>query len=78
VRLHSGNGSHDEMDRRAVACFEDALQDVGLTADPRLARTLRDYVAWATTTTMAYYPSSADGVPAGLPIPRWSWDGPVD
>lgn len=78
VRMHSGNGDHQEMDRRAIACFEGALQDVGLTADPRLARALRDYFAWATSTTMARYPSSADDVPDGLTIPRWTWDGPVE
>src|SRR5262245_7680977 len=33
VRLHSGNGRHEEMDRRAIACFDEALVDAGLT-DP--------------------------------------------
>ena len=27
---------------------------------------------------MARYHESADDVPDGLPIPRWSWDGLVD
>ena len=62
------------MNHRAVACFDAALDDVGLT-DQRLARTLHDYFAWATTTTMARYHDSADDVPPGLAIPRWSWDG---
>src|SRR3954453_5947008 len=31
VRMHSGNGPHEEMDRRAIACFDQALEDVGLT-----------------------------------------------
>jgi hemoglobin len=74
VRIHSGNGPHDEMDQRAIACFDDALQDAGLTGEP-LRRVLRDYFAWATRTTMARYHESADDVPAGLRIPRWSWDG---
>ena len=78
VRMHSGNGVHEEMDRRAIACFEAALQDVGRTEDPRLAGALRDYFAWATTTTMARYSSSADDVPAGLTIPSWTWDGLVE
>src|ERR1700712_4833828 len=30
VRMHSGNGEHDEMDERAIACFDQALSDVGL------------------------------------------------
>ncbi|GAA4209273.1 group II truncated hemoglobin [Actinocatenispora rupis] len=78
VRLHSGNGQHEEMDRRAVACFDQALADAGLDADETLRRTLHDYFAWATTTVMARYPDSADDVPAGLPIARWSWNGPQD
>src|SRR5437867_4072671 len=27
VRLHSGNGLHEEMDRRAIDCFDQALAD---------------------------------------------------
>ena len=75
VRLHSGNGRHEEMDRRAIACFDQALVDVGLAADPRLRQVLHDYFAWATTTSMARYHESAADVPGGLTIPRWSWDG---
>ena len=30
VRIHSGNGAHEEMDRRAIACFDQALADTGL------------------------------------------------
>ncbi|HEY8455106.1 MAG TPA: group II truncated hemoglobin [Actinopolymorphaceae bacterium] len=77
VRMHSGNGEHAEMDRRAIACFDQALADIGLDKDERLGQVLHDYFAWATTTTMARYPDSADDVPDGLRIPRWSWDGLV-
>jgi hemoglobin len=77
VRIHSGNGPHEEMDRRAIDCFDRALGDVGLDADERLRRVLHDYFAWATTTTMSRYHDCAADVPAGLPIPRWSWDGLV-
>ena len=80
VRIHSGNGAHEEMDRRAIACFDQALADTGLAApvlagDGSLRQVLHDYFAWATTTTMARYHRSADDVPDGLAIPRWSWDG---
>jgi hemoglobin len=75
VRIHSGNGAHEEMDRRAIACFDQALADAGLVTDERLGHVLHDYFAWATTTTMARYHRSADDVPDGLAIPRWSWDG---
>ena len=75
VRIHSGNGAHEEMDRRAIACFDQALADTGLATDGRLRQALHDYFAWATTTTMARYHRSADDVPDGLAIRRWSWDG---
>jgi hemoglobin len=75
VRIHSGNGSHEDMDRRAITCFDQALIDVGLAGDERLRLVLHDYFAWATTTTMARYHDSADDVPDGLEIPQWSWDG---
>jgi hemoglobin len=75
VRIHSGNGPHEEMDRRAIACFDQALEDVGLTAAEPLRQVLHDYFAWATTTTMSRYHESPDDVPEGLSIPRWSWDG---
>jgi len=75
VRIHSGNGAHEEMDRRAIACFDQALADTGLVTDERLGHVLHDFFAWATTTTMARYHRSADDVPDGLAIPRWSWDG---
>ena len=77
VRIHSGNGVHEEMDRRAIACFDQALEDVGLARDEKLRRVLHDYFAWATTTTMARYHQSAKDVPDGLQIPKWSWDGLV-
>lgn len=77
VRTHSGNGPHEEMDERAIACFDRALEDVGLARDERLRRVLHDYFAWATTTTMSRYHESADDVPDGLGIPKWSWNGLV-
>ena len=76
VRMHSGNGEHDEMDARAIACFDQALTDIGLTDGEPLRQVLHDYFAWTTTTTMSRYPDSADDVPDGLGIPHWSWGGP--
>jgi len=75
VRLHSGNGPHEEMDARAIACFDQALGEVGLADDDRVRQVLHDYFAWATTTTMSRYHDSADDVPQGLRIPHWSWEG---
>jgi hemoglobin len=78
VRLHSGNGPHEEMDRRAIACFDQALLDIGLARDDLLRQVLHEYFAWATTVTMSRYHGSADDVPAGLRVPRWSWDGRIE
>ena len=76
MRTHSGNGVHEEMDRRAIACFDQALVDAGLAGDDRLRQVLHDYFAWATSNVNRYH-ESADDVPDGLRIPRWSWDGLV-
>ncbi|TWD79802.1 hemoglobin [Kribbella amoyensis] len=78
VRIHSGNGPHEEMDRLAIACFDQALTDTGLGTDDRLRAVLHDYFSWATTVTMAKYHGSRDQVPQGMTIPRWSWDGLVE
>jgi hemoglobin len=77
VRIHSGNGPHEEMDQRAIACSDQALEDVGLARDERLRRVLHDYFVWATTTTMSRYQHSAKDVPDGMHIPKWSWYGLV-
>ncbi len=74
VRRHSGNGEHDDMDTRAIACFAMALDDISIV-DPELKRTLLDYFTWTTRTTMNAYPRSRQDVPAGLRLPRWSWTG---
>jgi len=76
VRLHSGNGEHREMDERAQVCFAQALEDAALPADPRLRATLKAYFRWATE-SMSAYPQSAEQVPSGLVLRRWSWEGPL-
>jgi hemoglobin len=75
VRIHSGNGPHEEMDQRAIACFDQAMQDAGLAEAGPLRQVLHDYFAWATSIHLTRYHESADEVPAGMTIPRWSWDG---
>jgi len=77
VRLHSGNGEHDDMDNRAIRCFDEALTDAGLDADERLRRTLHDYFSWATRTAMVRFHGSGDEVPDDLRLRHWSWDGLV-
>jgi hemoglobin len=76
IRMHSGNGEHLEMDERAQACFAQALDDAAIPADPLLRSTLKAYFRWATE-RMSGHPDSADTVPAGLDLARWSWTGPA-
>ena len=76
VRMHSGNGEHQELDERAETCFSLALDDADLPDDGALRPTLKEFFHWATQ-RMSAYPKSAEDVPAGLPVPQWSWDGPV-
>lgn len=76
VRIHSGNGLHEEMDRRAIACFDQAMTDVAFPDGDPVRSVLHDYFAWATTTVMSQYHRSPDDVPEGLRIRHWSWDGP--
>ena len=76
VRMHSGNGEHVEMDERAIACFERAVEEAGLPDDEVLRATLVAYFRWSIG-RMSAHPRSADDVPAGLSLPRWSWDGPI-
>jgi hemoglobin len=75
VREHSGNGPHDEMNERAIACFDGALADVGLSG--RVGEVLHDYFAWSTP-FVNRFERSVDDVPDGLSIPRWSWEGLVE
>lgn len=63
------------MDARAVTSLDQALEDIGLTAEESPGRELHDYFAWATTTSTAAYNDSADDVSDGLALPRWSWTG---
>jgi hemoglobin len=66
VRIHSGNGPHDEMDRRATDCFALSLQDAGVPPEhhERLVRWFReanDYIN--------HHYESPDDVPDGLTLP---------
>ncbi|HEY1625701.1 MAG TPA: group II truncated hemoglobin [Streptosporangiaceae bacterium] len=74
VRMHSCNGPHQEMDERAIACFDLALADAGFAGEP-LRQALHDYFAWATTTNMTRYSQPDAVVPEDLALPHWSWDG---
>src|SRR5260370_15708746 len=50
VRIHSGNEPHEEMDRRADACFPAGPLDFGLGRRDRARRALPRYFPGATKT----------------------------
>ena len=77
VREHSGNGPHDDMNARAIACFDQALDDVGISDQDPVRTVLHDYFAWSTP-HINRFERSADDVPENLALPRWSWSGLVD
>jgi truncated hemoglobin YjbI len=74
VATHSGNGPHEQMDGRAVAAFVLALDDVGVSSDPRLRFQLIAWFTWATA-MLNHRWSTPDDVPSGLPLPIWDWNG---
>ncbi|WP_033262259.1 group II truncated hemoglobin [Amycolatopsis vancoresmycina] len=74
LRMHAGNGDMSDLGRRFVVCFVQAADDAGLPADPEFRAALRAYMEWAVAEVLTY-PGPATGVPAGLAVPRWSWNG---
>jgi hemoglobin len=77
-RLHAAEGSYmEEASPRFVACVVDSYDEAGVPDDPRVRQAITDYVTWAALGPFLAWPSSADDVPADLPMPRWGWDGPV-
>ena len=75
VRMHACNGPHEEMDRRALACFDLAMGDVGIDNDNPVRRALHAYFAWKNN-SVAKYSDPDSEVPVGLELTRWSWNGP--
>ena len=72
--LHSGTGAELDLGDRFVACFVRAADDAGLPTDAEFRAALRQYMEWAVGQVMAVSPHGSE-VPAGLQVPRWSWDG---
>lgn len=74
IRVHSGNGPHEQMDGRGVAAFVLALDEVGISSDERLRFQLIAWFTWATA-LLNHRWSHPDDVPANLPLPTWDWNG---
>jgi hemoglobin len=76
VYMHSACGDVSDLARRFVGCFVLAADDAGLPDDPEFRGALRAYMEWAVKDVALSHPNDSD-VPAGLAVPRWSWDGLV-
>lgn len=72
--IHAGQGAGEDYGPRFVACFIQAADDAGLPDDPEFRAGLRNYMEWAVREVLSYSPQGVK-VPAGLPVPRWSWNG---
>jgi hemoglobin len=76
LAVHAGQGAGQDLGDRFVRCFTQAADDAGLPEDAQFRAALRSYMEWAVREVVSYSPSGAR-VPAELPVPRWSWNGPV-
>jgi hemoglobin len=74
LQMHAGNGDISDLGERFLACFVQAADDAELPDDPEFRAALADYMRWAVDDVLVYSPVDAV-VPAGKPMPHWSWDG---
>ncbi|HEY7592916.1 MAG TPA: group II truncated hemoglobin [Actinophytocola sp.] len=74
MHLHSGNGDISDLGRRFVDCFVAAMDDAQLPADPAFRAAMRAYMVVAVDEVLSYGDIPP---PRGLPMPHWSWEGPV-
>ncbi len=73
--IHCSQGADSDLGERFVSCFVLAAADAGLPDDPEFRAALRAYMEWAVADVLSYAPHES-GVRDGLPMPRWSWNGP--
>ena len=74
LELHARTQADADLRTRFVRCFVEAFDDAGLPTDHTLRATLRAYMEWAVADVLSYAPAGSV-VPAGRPVPRWSWSG---
>ena len=72
--LHARTQADADLGTRFLHCFVGALDAAGLPVDTDLRAALRAYMEWAVADVMYYAPADAI-VPAGRPVPRWTWNG---
>jgi hemoglobin len=74
LEIHASTGADDDMAQRFVVCFDQAVEDAGLSDDEAFRRALHDYMAWAASQVNEISPIGSV-VPEGLALPTWSWNG---
>jgi hemoglobin len=74
LRMHAGNGDMTDLGNRFVACFDTAMDDARLPADPEFRAAMLAYMRWAVDDVLTYSPDGSV-VPDRKPMPRWGWDG---
>jgi hemoglobin len=76
VLLHSGNGDMSDLGRRFADCFMQAAEDAGWPDDAGFRAAIRSYIESQVDDVALSHPDDTD-IPADLPVPHWSWDGPL-
>ncbi len=74
LRMHAGNGDMGDLGDRFIRCFDQAIDDAGLPADPEFRAALHAYMSWAVDDVLFYSAEDAVVTP-GAAMPRWGWDG---
>jgi hemoglobin len=74
LQMHAGNGDMGDLGERFLACFDGAMDDAELPADPGFRAAMHAYMRWAVDDVLAYSPEHTIVGP-GAPMPRWGWDG---
>ena len=72
--IHAGQGADEDLGSRFVTCFVQAADDADLPDDRDFRAALRAYMEWAVGEVLSYSPRESR-VAAGLPVPRWGWNG---
>jgi len=74
LAIHSGTDAEWAMGRNFIECFMAAADDAGLPDDAEFRTALRAYMTWAVGVVYGVTPAGSQ-VPAGLPMPHWTWEG---
>jgi hemoglobin len=77
LAIHAGEGAPEEMGDRFEACFIQAMDDAELPDDPDFRKAMGAYMHWATREVNSYAPAGTQVEP-NRPMPRWSWNGPLE